>query len=174
LKSIFLESDNSLCSSSIELKFWIDVEGIYLMCLPKVQGVWNNWERVISHFVFRSQFEVISRKWQDLSNYEVKWAENLKDGSRHNYSCFTKTFNEMGAEKWFGCFWFLNHSLRWFLVVLPKDEFALHMEWTWVCLDIIDETHEPFPWHLICFWLVPTCIYSHCTHANELDIGVDD
>jgi hypothetical protein len=29
-----------------------------------------------------------------------------------------------GLGKWFGCFWFLNHFLRWFLVVPPKDGFA--------------------------------------------------
>jgi len=62
LKSIHFESDNSLCSSSIKLKFWADVEDIYLMCLPKSQGVWSCWEQVVSHFVFRSQFEMTSRK----------------------------------------------------------------------------------------------------------------
>jgi hypothetical protein len=62
LKSIHFESDNSLCSSSIKLKFWADIEDIYLMCLPKSQGVWSCWEQVVSHFVFRSQFEVTSRK----------------------------------------------------------------------------------------------------------------
>jgi hypothetical protein len=36
-----------------------------------------------------------------------------------------KTFNEKALEKWFGCFWFFNHSLRWFLVVPPKDGFAI-------------------------------------------------
>ncbi len=35
-----------------------------------------------------------------------------------------KTFNEKGPQKWFDCFWFLNHYLRWFLVLPPKDEFA--------------------------------------------------
>jgi hypothetical protein len=28
-----------------------------------------------------------------------------------------------------------------------NDEF--HEERTWVCLDIVDETHAFFPWHLI-------------------------
>ncbi len=49
-----------------------------------------------------------------------------------------------------------------------------HEEQTWACLDIIDETHAPSPWHLIGFWLVLKCIHSHHTHANEQDIGVDD
>jgi len=30
-----------------------------------------------------------------------------------------------------------------------SDKF--HEEWTWVCLDIINETHAPSPWHLISF-----------------------
>jgi hypothetical protein len=62
LKSISFENDNSLWSSSIELKFWKNIKYIYLVCLPKSQGVWNCWERVVSHFVFKSQFEVTSRK----------------------------------------------------------------------------------------------------------------
>jgi hypothetical protein len=37
-----------------------------------------------------------------------------------------KTVNKKGLEKWFGCFWFFNHSLRWFLVVPPKDGFTHH------------------------------------------------
>jgi hypothetical protein len=36
-----------------------------------------------------------------------------------------KTFNKKGLEKWIGYFWFLNHSLKWFLVVPPKNWFAL-------------------------------------------------
>jgi hypothetical protein len=36
-----------------------------------------------------------------------------------------KTFNEKGLEKGIGCFWFLNHSLKWFLFVPSKDGFAL-------------------------------------------------
>jgi hypothetical protein len=48
------------------------------------------------------------------------------------------------------------------------------MEQTWVYLDIVDETREPFPWHLIIFWLVPKRVHSHYTHVNELDIEVDD
>ncbi len=55
---------------------------------------------------------------------------------------------------------------------LSNDEF--HMEQTWVYLDIVDETREPFPWHLIIFWLVPKRVHSHYTHVNELDIEVDD
>jgi hypothetical protein len=30
---------------------------------------------------------------------------------------------------------------------LSNNEF--HEEQTWACLDIINETHAPFPWHLI-------------------------
>jgi hypothetical protein len=44
----------------------------------------------------------------------------------------------------------------------------------WVCLNIVDETRETPPWHLIFFLLVPKCICSHHTHANEQNIGVDD
>jgi hypothetical protein len=39
-------------------------------------------------------------------------------------------------------------------------------------MDIVDETHEFFPWHLIGFWLVAKCPYSHQTHANEQHIEV--
>ncbi len=50
-----------------------------------------------------------------------------------------------------------------------------HEEWTWACfMDIIDETHEFSPWHLIGFLLIPKCPCSHHTHANEQDIEVDD
>jgi hypothetical protein len=62
LKSVSLESDNSLWSWSIELKFYIYIKDIYLMCFPESQGVWNSWKWIINHFVFRSKFEVISRK----------------------------------------------------------------------------------------------------------------
>jgi hypothetical protein len=41
LKSVPFESDNSLWSSSIKLKFRTDIEDIYLMFLPKSQGIWN-------------------------------------------------------------------------------------------------------------------------------------
>jgi len=41
LKSVHFESDNSLWSSSIELKFRTYIEDIHLMCLPKSQGVWR-------------------------------------------------------------------------------------------------------------------------------------
>jgi len=36
-----------------------------------------------------------------------------------------KKINKKGLKIWIGCFWLLNHSLRWFLVVPPKDGFAL-------------------------------------------------
>jgi hypothetical protein len=54
---------------------------------------------------------------------------------------------------------------------LSNNEF--HKEQT-TYLDIVDETHALSPWHLIGFLLVPKCTHSHHTHANELDIGVDD
>jgi hypothetical protein len=41
LKSVYFESDNYLWSSSIELKFLVDMEDIYLICFPKSQGVWS-------------------------------------------------------------------------------------------------------------------------------------
>jgi hypothetical protein len=35
-------------------------------------------------------------------------------------------------------------------IILPfSDEF--HKERTWACLDIINEIHAPYPWHLIVF-----------------------
>ncbi len=77
-------------SSSIDLKFWVDLEKISLMCLSKSQGFWSCWQHVLSQFVFKSQFETISRKWQDLSIYEVKWAESLRDCNKHSFSCLTK------------------------------------------------------------------------------------
>jgi hypothetical protein len=48
---------------------------------------------------------------------------------------------------------------------LFNDKF--HEEWTWVCLDIVNETHAPSPWELIGYWLVPKCVHSHHTRANE-------
>jgi hypothetical protein len=42
---------------------------------------------------------------------------------KKNYSCEKKEVK--GPNERFGYFWFLNHSLRWFLVVPPKDAFAL-------------------------------------------------
>jgi hypothetical protein len=54
LKSVSFESDYSLCSSSIELKFWTNIKDIYDMCLSKSHEFWSCWERVISHFVSRS------------------------------------------------------------------------------------------------------------------------
>ncbi len=41
LKFISFESGNFLWSSSIELKFWANIKDMYLMCLPKSQGVWS-------------------------------------------------------------------------------------------------------------------------------------
>jgi hypothetical protein len=35
-----------------------------------------------------------------------------------------KKFFKKGPTKWFGHFLFFNHSLRWFLMVSPKDGFA--------------------------------------------------
>jgi len=43
LESIPFESDNSLRSTSIELKFWADIENIYLMCLPNSLVEWKEW-----------------------------------------------------------------------------------------------------------------------------------
>ncbi len=37
-----------------------------------------------------------------------------------------KTFLKKGPRKWFGQFWFLHHFLMWFLIVPPKDGFALY------------------------------------------------
>ncbi len=35
-----------------------------------------------------------------------------------------KTFNKYGQKKQFDYFRFLNHSVRWFLMVPPKDGFV--------------------------------------------------
>jgi len=51
---------------------------------------------------------------------------------------------------------------------------AFHEEWTWASLHIVGETHEPFPWCRIGFLLIPKCVCSHHTHANEQDIRVDN
>jgi len=53
-----------------------------------------------------------------------------------------------------------------------SDEF--HKEWTWVCLDIINEINAASRWHLIVYLLILKCVRSHHTHTNEKDIGVDD
>jgi len=39
-----------------------------------------------------------------------------------------KTFKVKDPRKWFYCFWFFNHSLRWFLIVPPKDSF-IQLQW---------------------------------------------
>jgi hypothetical protein len=53
-----------------------------------------------------------------------------------------------------------------------NDEF--HEEPTWVCLDIVDETYEPFLWHSIGFWLVLKSACSYHIHANEQNIKIND
>jgi hypothetical protein len=55
---------------------------------------------------------------------------------------------------------------------LFNNEF--HMERTSVCLDIVNEIHVLFLWHSIGSRLVPKCVHSHHTHANEQNIRVDD
>jgi hypothetical protein len=90
LKSISFESDNSLWSSLIKLKFWTEIKDIYLMCLLKSQGVWSCWKRVVSHFVFKSQFEVTSRKAARSLILWSWWAEILRDNSRRSFTCFSK------------------------------------------------------------------------------------
>jgi hypothetical protein len=47
------------------------------------------------------------------------------DKHEQKKSIVMKTFKERGLEKPFGQFWFLNHYLVWFLVLPPKDGFAL-------------------------------------------------
>jgi hypothetical protein len=118
LKLVSFESDISLCSSSIKLKFWADIEDIYFMCLPKSQGFWSCWERVVSHFVLRSQFEVTSMKWQDLSFYKVEWAEILREGSRHSVLCFTKILDRSKVI----CVWSSFAKLLWQKFVLRKHQ----------------------------------------------------
>ncbi len=54
LKSVSFESDNFLWSSSIDLKFRENIQDISIVCFLGYQGVWSYWERVISHFVFKS------------------------------------------------------------------------------------------------------------------------
>jgi len=39
-----------------------------------------------------------------------------------------KTFKVKDPRKWFYCFWFFNHSLKWFLIVSPKDAF-IQLQW---------------------------------------------
>ncbi len=69
--------------------------------------------------------------------------------------------------------WTIIHSVGIHDIISPSsDEF--HEKWTWVCLNIVDEICEPPAWHLIGFLLIPKCICSHHTHANEQNIGVDD
>ncbi len=80
-----------------------------------------------------------------------------------------KTFNEKGPKKWFGCFWFLNHSLRWLPVVAPRG-FALHQYHINIHKD--DET-----FHLNSFF--DTCSFfafydqdihvPHCVHPRTYD-----
>jgi hypothetical protein len=118
LKSVSFESDISLWSSTIELKFWADIEDIYLMCLPKSQGFCCCWERVVSHFVFRSQFEVTSRKWQDLSFYDVKWAKHLREGSKHSVLCFIKILDRSKVI----CVWSSFAKLLWQKFVLRRHQ----------------------------------------------------
>jgi hypothetical protein len=58
-------------------------------------------------------------------------------------------------------------------IVSPSSD-KFYKEQTWACLDIVDETREPFSWHLISFSLISKCVHSDNTHANEQDIKFDD
>jgi hypothetical protein len=70
LKSVPFENDNFLWSTSIELKFWPNIKDIYLMCLPKFQGVWSCWKRFVNHFVFRSQLNEL-KFWKKVVDIVV-------------------------------------------------------------------------------------------------------
>jgi hypothetical protein len=58
-------------------------------------------------------------------------------------------------------------------ITSPSSD-TFHKEQIWACLDIFGETHEFFPWCYIGFLLVPNCVRSHHTHANEQNIGIND
>jgi len=58
------------------------------------------------------------------------------------------------------------------IITLSSDKF--HEERTWACLDIIDETREPYSRCLISFLLISKWFHSHHTHANEQDIRFDE
>ncbi len=85
LKSVSFESDISLWSSSIELKFWTNIEDIYLMCLSKshftrisdqskVICVWSSFAKLLWQKLF---WEDIKAKFWSEAN--TTW-ENLKEG----------------------------------------------------------------------------------------------
>ncbi len=65
------------------------------------------------------------------------------------------------------------HSIGIYGIISPSSD-KFHKEWTWACLDIINEIHEPSSWHLISFLLTSKCVHSHHTHANEQDIRFDN
>jgi hypothetical protein len=65
------------------------------------------------------------------------------------------------------------HSVGIYDIISPSSD-KFYKEQTRACLDIIDETCEPFSWHLISFTLISKCIHSNNTHANEQDIRFDD
>jgi hypothetical protein len=52
-----------------------------------------------------------------------------------------------------------------------NDKF--HEEWTWACLDIVDETSEPSPWCLIGFCCNPTFgrVWGWHSHSWNGDFG---
>jgi hypothetical protein len=57
-----LNLDLDLLWKILGVKLVENIKDIYLMCLPKFQGVWSCLEQGVNHFMFRSQFEVISTK----------------------------------------------------------------------------------------------------------------
>ncbi len=94
LKLVFFFNDNFLWSSSIKLKFWANVEYIYLICLPKSQGVCNCWEGVVGHFVFDPDlkwFQGNNKIFHFMKSNELNF---LKDDNKHSFSCCTIISNQ--------------------------------------------------------------------------------
>jgi hypothetical protein len=58
-------------------------------------------------------------------------------------------------------------------ITSPSND-MFHEEQTWGCLDIVGEPHELSPWCWIGFLLVPKCVHSCHTHANDKNIGIDN
>jgi len=104
-----------------------------------------------------------------------------------------KTFNEKGPKKWFSCLWFPNQSLKWFLMVPPKDGFAQYCcgedcfwevvgsKWKDLCLHSWGRYHfnayflsiKIFHVSLVC-WFLHLPIYVQISFEDKMNLVLVD
>jgi hypothetical protein len=113
LKSVSFENDNSLWSSPIELKFWIEIKDIYLMCLkisrslellrPSCKSfcvqvpVWGDFKESskISHFMKSNELKF----WEIVVDIALHVSENFQKDSRSyvssvaSQSCYDRSLH---------------------------------------------------------------------------------